>query len=32
VGSALDLELLEAARITGALVLALGVDPADDRA
>lgn len=30
--SALDLELLEAARITEALVMALGVDPADDRA
>jgi DNA repair protein RadA/Sms len=30
--AALDLELLEAARITEALVLALGVDPADDRA
>lgn len=29
--AALDLELLEAARITEALVMALGVDPADDR-
>jgi len=31
VAVALDLELLEAARITEALVMALGVDPADDR-